>query len=462
MRFLEVVVVLLSWVFILSIAIPESRRRGPATLLLIIILLTLLHLFVESYRWQMLPLYALLGFGAFMKNRQAAMGSTLGLILLWIIAFLLPILIPIVKLPVPTGAFNVGTVLYHWTDSSRAEWFTDDPDDLREIPVQLWYPANAEDKADPAPYIDHIDLRAGAIGERVGLPAFMLGHLNLINTHAATNASVQDGDFPLIIFSHGLGGMRAQNTALMEELTSHGYIVVAMDHPFDANTTVFPTIDGKDSPRVADYRSAILEETADSVWLEIRNRQLDTRIADVRFILNQLQTVLTPLQNSIDFTRVGISGHSFGGATAVLTAMNDSRIRAVVALDGWFVPFALSDDATRLDVPFLYMGQEQWKSWDEKRHRHYLDLLIDQTGEDAYLWTVKKSRHYDYADIPLFSPIAPFIGLTGFPDGREMVRIVNETTLYFFDNYVKSVPPGLFSLPDSPYITVRRGSASSS
>jgi dienelactone hydrolase len=248
----------------------------------------------------------------------------------------------------------------------------------------------------------------------------------------------------------------------MEELASHGYIVVAMDHPFDANTTVFPTIDGEDSPRVADYRSAIPEGTADSVWLEIRNRQLDTRIADVRFILNQLQTVLTPLQNSIDFTRVGISGHSFGGATAVLTAMNDSRIRAVVALDGWFVPFALSDDATRLDVPFLYMGQEQWKSWDEKRHRHYLDLLIDQTGEDAYLWTVKKSRHYDYADIPLFSPIAPFIGLTGFPDGREMVRIVNETTLYFFDNYVKSVPPGLFSLPDSPYITVRRGGASSS
>ena len=73
MRFLEVVVVLLSWVFILSIAIPESRRRGPAALLLIIILLTLLHLFVESYRWQMLPLYALLGFGAFMKNRQAAL-----------------------------------------------------------------------------------------------------------------------------------------------------------------------------------------------------------------------------------------------------------------------------------------------------------------------------------------------------------------------------------------------------
>ena len=248
----------------------------------------------------------------------------------------------------------------------------------------------------------------------------------------------------------------------MEELASHGYIVAAMDHPFDANTTVFPAIEGEESQRVADYRSAIPEGTADSVWLEIRNRQLDTRIADVQFILHQLQTTLTPLQNKIDFTRIGVSGHSFGGATAVLTAMEDSRIRAVVALDGWFVPFALSDGATRLDVPLLYIGQEQWKSWNEKRHRHYLDLLIDQTGGDAYLWTVKKSRHYDYADIPLFSPLAPSIGLTGFPDGREMVRIVNSTTLRFFDDYVKSVPPRLFTIPDSPHSIVRRGGTSSS
>ena len=200
MRFLEVVVVLLSGIFVLATAIPESRRRGSSALLLIIILLTLLHLFFEDYRWQMLPLYTLLGFGAFMKNRKASMGSTFGLMFLWLTAFLLPMLIPMVKLPVPKGPFSVGTVLYHWLDTSRTEWFTDDPDDLREVPVQLWYPAYAQDDIDPAPYIDHIDLRAEAIGERVGLPAFMLGHLNLISTHSAMNALARDGNFPLILF----------------------------------------------------------------------------------------------------------------------------------------------------------------------------------------------------------------------------------------------------------------------
>jgi predicted dienelactone hydrolase len=461
-RFFEVVVVLLSWVFIIALAIPENRRRGAAPLLFITILLTLLHLFVEGYRWQMLPLYALLGFGAFMKNREAAIGSTFGLHLLWLIALLLPMLIPVVKLPTPTGPFTVGTVVYHWTDSSRAEWFTDELGDLREILVQLWYPSEGSGTAITAPYLDNVDLRGAAIGERVGLPSFMLDHLILVKTYSSENTPPRNGSFPLIIFSHGLGGMRTQNTVLMEELASHGYAVAAMDHPFDANTTVFPTREDGEAPRVADYRSAIPEGTADSVWLEIRNRQLDTRIADVEFTLNQLQSAETPLRNKIDFTRVGIAGHSFGGATAVLTAMVDDRIKAVVALDGWFVPFALSDSETRLDVPFLYMGQERWKAWNEKRHRHYLDLLMEQTGEDAYLLSVKKSRHYDYADIPLFSAIAPSIGLTGFPNGREMVRIVNSTTLRFFDDHVKHVPSRLFPIPDSPHITVRRGGASSS
>lgn len=432
-----------------------------AALLFITILLTLLHLFVEGYRWQMVPLYAFLGLAAWRKKREATTGSTVGASLLWLLALLLPMLIPVVKLPLPTGPFSIGTATYYWTDSSRAEWFTNDPEDLREIPAQFWYPAGAQDDADSAPYIDHINLRATAIGKRVGLPAFMLSHLNLITTHAAKNVPAQDGGFPLIIFSHGLGGMRTQNTALIEELSSHGYIVVAMDHPFDANTTVFPTLKGEDSPRVVDYRSAIPDGTADSVWLEIRNRQLDTRIADVRFTLNQLQSTVTPFHNKIDFSKVGIVGHSFGGATAVLTAMKDSRIRAVVALDGWFVPFALSDTETKLNVPFLYMGQERWKSWNEKRHRHYLDLLIQQTGRDAYHFSVKKSRHYDFADVPLFSIISPMIGLTGFPNGRKMVKMVNSTTLQFFEKHVKHVPSRLFPTLNSPHITVRTGGSSS-
>ena len=64
--------------------------------------------------------------------------------------------------------------------------------------------------------------------------------------------------------------------------------------------------------------------------------------------------------------------------------MINERIKAVVALDGWFVPFALLDNETKLNVPFLYIGQERWDSWNEERHLHYLDLLIKKSKAVAY------------------------------------------------------------------------------
>jgi len=465
MRFLEVIVVLLSFALVMNLSISKSRRKGTSPLILMAILTTLLHLLIEGYRWQMVPSYLLLGLFTLIRNRESQKTATVVISIIWTFSIILPATVPVVKLPKPTGPFKVGTAIFHWTDTTRTEWFTEEPGDLRKMMIQLWYPANNNSQNKASPYIDHIDLRAQAIGDRVGLPSFMLDHLNLVKTHSFIEASPIESKelFPLIIFSHGLGGMRNQNTVLMEELASTGYAVAAMDHPYDANMTIFPPNSEASAERIADYRSAIPEGTADSIWLKIRNRQLDTRIADVLFILQQLETVDTPLLSRINFQQIGIAGHSFGGATAVLSAMQDHRFKAVVALDGWFVPFAIPDADAKMDVPFLYLGQMSWKSWNEKRHRHYLDLILSQSGENAYHLSIEGSKHYDYADMPLFSPIMRLLGLVGFPDGREMVDIVNRNTLQFFDQFIRGNPTINFSKLKFPSsIQIRKGSATSS
>ena len=465
MRFLEVIVVLLSFALVMNLSISKSRRKGTSPLILMAILTTLLHLFIEGYRWQMVPSYLLLGLFTLIRNRESQKTATVVISIIWTFSIILPATVPVVKLPKPTGPFKVGTAIFHWTDTTRTEWFTEEPGDLRKMMIQLWYPANNNSQNKASPYIDHIDLRAQAIGDRVGLPSFMLDHLNLVKTHSFIEASPIESKelFPLIIFSHGLGGMRNQNTVLMEELASTGYAVAAMDHPYDANMTIFPPNSEASAERIADYRSAIPEGTADSIWLKIRNRQLDTRIADVLFILQQLETVDTALLSRINFQQIGIAGHSFGGATAVLSAMQDHRFKAVVALDGWFVPFAIPDADAKMDVPFLYLGQMSWKSWNEKRHRHYLDLILSQSGENAYHLSIEGSKHYDYADMPLFSPIMRLLGLVGFPDGREMVDIVNRNTLQFFDQFIRGNPTINFSKLKFPSsIQIRKGSATSS
>jgi predicted dienelactone hydrolase len=52
-----------------------------------------------------------------------------------------PIMCPVFRFPHPTGHHGIGTVTYHWVDADRPEAFTADPDDRRELMVQLWYPA---------------------------------------------------------------------------------------------------------------------------------------------------------------------------------------------------------------------------------------------------------------------------------------------------------------------------------
>ena len=105
----------------------------------------------------------------------------------WLLAILLPFLIPVITLPNPTGTFNVGSKIYDWTDSSRAEWFTNEPLDFRNIVVQVWYPSEVYNFSEPLPYLDHVKLRAKAIGDRVGLPSFMLSHLALVETNSYNN-----------------------------------------------------------------------------------------------------------------------------------------------------------------------------------------------------------------------------------------------------------------------------------
>ena len=175
---------------------------------------------------------------------------------------IIPILIPFHDLPAPTGSFSVGTRVFNWEDKKREEWFTETAGDFRKIVVQDWYPTDAV-TGEPAPYLDYAHHRVKPISEQVELPPFMIKHIQDLHSNSYMNASLKSNTepYPLVIFSHGLGGMRMQNTIQMEELASKGFIALAMDHPFDANITVFN--DGSS----ADYRSAIIGEvTTEEFW----------------------------------------------------------------------------------------------------------------------------------------------------------------------------------------------------
>jgi hypothetical protein len=231
---------------------PSWMRFLPGAGLAIIIL----HLGVEGYRWQMVPLYTLaiilffLIIKKFIRPTDPSVTSAtsrkrttlrftaviFGLLFL-VFAAALPALFPVFRVPQPTGPYAIGTTRMCFVDNSREETFTPDTTDHRELLVQCWYPAETDTSAKPESFWQP----AGEIGKSLfGKAGFLFDHLNLVKSHSYANAPMSraQSSYPVLIFSHGYNVFPAQSTVLMEALASHGYIVFSIAHPYEAIATV--------------------------------------------------------------------------------------------------------------------------------------------------------------------------------------------------------------------------------
>ena len=270
--------------------------------------------------------------------------------------------VPLNDIQSPNGNFEVGSQIFYWIDGDRNEWFSEIDDDKRELIVQVWYPATSNGKK-RAKWVDHPKDRVEAIIDKYDVPKFIAKAVDRVDTDTYLDADPVEGeDFPVIIFSHGFQGFRTQNTIQIQELVSNGYIVFALDHTYDAVVTVFP--DGRKIHTAEQYCYGCEADEFYDVFLP----QIDTRVSDVRFVINQIEkiksgTIQSNLSSILDIDRLGVFGHSFGGGTSLAATILDSRIKSCLSLDGWYVPVHPDIYSRGLSKPFLHLGQVEW---DEK------------------------------------------------------------------------------------------------
>ena len=344
--------------------------------------------------------------------------------------------IPFNDVPKPTGNNNIGTKSIQLIDDDRLEWFTDDPKDLRKIMIQIWYPTNQPDGEEEL-YIDYGELRIEALASQFEYSPYLFKNLIDIETNSIKNAEPSSqSSYPLIIFSHGLGGNRTQNTIMIEELASHGFVIIAIEHAYDANISIF------DNGDIADYRSGINYQrrntqkiTPEEFWA-IRLPQLQTRAKDVSYIIDQLELGNLPekIINIIDLNNIGVFGHSFGGATSIYSSYYDDRIDACINLDGWMVvvPDEIIDSG--IDRNFMYIGQEQW---DEELNYQKLDKFIKSNTKSSKI-LIPNTTHYDFSDTPHMSKAAKLLNKSGNVKGESLKKILNELIVSFFNQNLKN------------------------
>ena len=366
------------------------------------------------------------------KSAKLLVGVFIVLIIIAVLghSVIIPKLIPLSDLPTPSGVYSVGTKIFEWTDESRDEWFTEDKDDKRRIVVQVWYPSEDTNSA-PVPYLVSADKWLPALSDILEIPQFLFDHLRDIGTHSVLNAPVNKKveNTPLVLFSHGIWGMRFQNTAQFEALASRGYIVVSVDHAYDASLTLF-----KDGT-IADFRSGYEGELSEEEFWALRNPQLQTRVSDIRFMIDTIgvkQLKGGELWSVVDMERIGVFGHSYGGATSLIASVQDERIDAAIALDGWMIPVPLDVIDRGSDKPFYYIGRE---SWPDPLNYQQLNKFLKRSSNQSTLF-LTGTEHFDFSDTPLFSPYMQTFGLSGVIPAEELAKKLENEIVGFFDNHL--------------------------
>lgn len=449
------------------VLIGRRRPAAVAGLAPAAIGVALLHLGLEGGRWQMAPLYLLAvvtggawAWGAWRPvrgefKRRSWRAVALGLAAVGTAAAAaIPALLPVPRVPAPSGPYAVGTQTLELVDSGRREIYSEGAGGPRRFLVQIWYPARPERNARPAPWMKDAPIVAPAIAEWLGLPGFFLDHLELARTSAYADAPLDPSGapYPLLIFSHGWGGFRAQNTFQMQELASHGYVVVGMEHTYGAVVTVFP--DGE----VAYNEPAALPDGVPQAEYEAAARRLVQQwVGDMAFTLDTLAAWSRDdptgrFTGSLDANQVGVLGHSTGGGAAVEFCATDARCAAGLGMDVWMTPVSEATLDAGVDQPFLFLFSEHWPT---AKNQALFDRLRRQSNPADRTVTILGADHYDFSDLPALSPLAPQLGLKGPIPGARVQHIINAYSLAFLDQVLKDEPAMLMASPSPAYPEVR-------
>ncbi len=327
------------------------------------------------------------------------------------VVFLISKLFPPYEGLLVSGNHSIETVTFTWEDESRIETYSDTGEN-RALTVSFWYPGDA-------------------------------------------------GKYPLVVFSHGAFGVIESNYSTYTELASNGYVVASIGHPYHAmyvedvnGKTTF--VDMNFFKQVYTDNGGEYSEEAERKQYKLSKDWMELRSADMNFVLDTILEKATAdgtdsdkVFTLIDTEKIGLMGHSMGGATAVQLGRERDDITAVIDLEGTMLgeyigfengyevyneePYPtpvldVNSKAVREDIETLEAEHPDWK---------YVNDYLGQNAADYREVIFNGAGHLNFTDLPMIAPpLAAMLGV-GEVDAEECMKNVNEVVLTYFDFYLK-------------------------
>ncbi|MCM1274288.1 MAG: hypothetical protein NC299_02840 [Lachnospiraceae bacterium] len=273
---------------------------------------------------------------------------------------------------------------------------------------------------------------------------------------------------PFVLFAHGSFGYYQSNYSLYAELVSNGYVVASIDHPYYAfftkdtsGKTIIVDFDFMQTAINMQYSSDFTETEDDynttCEWMSIRT-------ADENFVLDAVKAakssgsldaawytesedaradILKALEMT-DTGKIGITGHSIGGAAAVQLGRERSDVTAVIDIDGTmlgeetaFIDGELVYNPEPYPIPILSLDNaSHWQSYLNEETVYVNKYLLDN-AVDAREAHFDGTEHMDFTDLPLFAPALSKMLGKGDVNSSEFIPEINGIVLEFFNYYLK-------------------------
>lgn len=380
--------------------------------------------FWEGLRWQLAPVYLLVTIYviALFTNPVLLSRTAINLsatVIVVGVSLLLTYTFPDFQMPEPTGDYAVGVVDQR---VSSTDW--------ADIDLKIWYPAMSVEQTASQPYIANLDRSI------LGIPQVLFSHVRGRETPTFQSPELSDASaqYPVIIYSHGAGTFAEDNTFLLSDLASHGFVVISVDHPkpideYDVNMAA-----------LAEAPEATLEALAQAVFPD-RVREVAATVAYLDF-LNKADNLF---KGRLDTSALGAIGYSLGGGVMTEYCAVHQRCRVMVNLDG--NPFGSARDIG-VQVPYLHLSQHTLLSLDETElddspsaqvAQLYIDEVNDvvqhtqKNGTSTHWFQVLESGHVSFTDIALWIQprFGPLQSMLGSGDPQTLHEVIHNLTRSF-------------------------------
>ena len=388
----------------------------------------ILHISMEGMRWQMSPIYLLSVvqlalFYAKIKVHKKWIKITGGGIsfIFILIGFTLSYMIPVFDLPKISGKHIVGT---------RIQSFTANKKELGVVNIKAWYP------------IDRIGQQKDIYSKKptksldgvLGMPGILFSHLKLVKTGAyeVQEDIASEQKLPLVIFAHGAASTNIDNTALLQEIASHGFIVVAIDFGFSFN---------RYGLSLAQASTLTLQSQKD-FYTQLMDKVVPIQTEYISFIIEELKKEQSDFAKSIDFEQLILLGHSLGGTTCSSVKEEQVKPSMIINIDG---PMPSTSE---INTPFLYIssyspdlsedeltekGLPNVKFYrDVKRFElENVSIFFKYKSPNRHWVRFNNAGHIDFTDIPF---MIPMMATKGY-DKEKGHQLKSEVILNFINHY---------------------------